>query len=209
MIVQWCVKGMALDGDDKEARYIIDSREGIHCNWWRDVRTITAPGIRDKLTDANLNLHVNHFTAIVPRVNRQFREVTPFISLTAGTVERDAAAKTNIVHRARATALWFGTNFGASDQAYLYTCWVVIAFRSAVAIEGVAEEVRDLNTYRRYSNFQTEGEVIAKVSVPDNQISDCEKWTWDRKNKIFSKAWTYPNSRFTPPEQLSNIRELI
>ncbi len=209
MIVQWCIKGMAFNSGDQEARSLIDSRQGIQCNWWRDVRTITAPGVRDKLTDANLNLHVNHFTAIDPATKRQFRELTPFISLTAGTVERDAAAKTNIIHRARATALWFGTNFGASDHAYLYTCWVVVAPRSAVVIEGVAEEVRDLNTYRRYSQFQTEGEMIAKVSVPDNQIRDCEKWSWDRTGMVFQKAWTYPNTRFTLPEQLSNIRELI
>lgn len=209
MIVQWCVKGMAFNGGDQEARSLIDAREGIQCNWWRDVHRITASGVRDKLTDANLNLHVNHFTAIDPATKRQFRELTPFISLTAGTVERDAAAKTNIIRRARATALWFGTSFGASDHAYLYTCWVVVAPRSAVVIEGVAEEVRDLNTYRRYSQFQTEGEMIAKVSVPDNQIRDCEKWNWDRAGMIFRKSWTYPNIRFTLPEQLTNIRELI
>lgn len=209
MIVQWCIKGMALDGGDQHARLLIDSREGIKCNWWRDVGTITAPGIRDKLTDGNINFHVNHFTAIDPATKREFREVTPFISFTAGTVERDTGAKTNIIHRARATALWFGTNFGQSDHAYLYTCWVVVAPRAAVVIEGVAEEVRDLNTYRRYSAFQTEGEMVAKVWIPDNQIRDCEKWVWDRQGQFFQKAWTYPNKRFTAPEQLTNIRELI
>lgn len=209
MIVQWCIKGMFIDGGDQKARSLIDSRGGITCNWWRDVGKITMPQVRDKLTDGNLNLHVNHFTSIDPATKRQFRELTPFISLTAGTVERDTAAKTNIIHRARGTALWFGTNFGASDHAYLYTCWLVVAPRSAVVIESVAEEVRDLNTYRRYSAFQTEGEIIAKVSVPDNQIRDCEKWTWDRAGMVFRKDWTYTNSRFTLPEQLSNIRELI
>jgi hypothetical protein len=199
---------MALDGDE-QARSLIDSREGIHCNWWRDVGRITAPGIRDKLTDENLNLHVNHFTIIDPNTKRQFRELTPFISLTAGTVERDAAAKTNIVRRARATALWFGSKFGESDYAYLYTCWVVIAPRSAVTIESVSEEVRDLNTYRRFSQFQPEGEIIAKISVPDNQIKECEKWIWDRNGLMFKLAWTHENTRFTAPEMLTNVRELI
>jgi len=208
VIVQWCIKGMALDGDE-QARSLIDSRGGIHCNWWLDVGSITAPKIRDKLTDENLNLHVNHFTIIDPGTKRQFREITPFISLTAGTVERDAAAKTNIVRRARATALWFGTKFGASDHAYLYTCWVVVAPRAAVTIESVAEEVRDLNTYRRYSQFQLEGEIIAKIWIPDNQIKECEKWTWDRDGMVFRQAWTYENTRFTAPEMLTNIRELI
>jgi hypothetical protein len=199
---------MALDGDER-ARSVIDSRQGIQCNWWRDVKTITAPGIRDKLTDENLNLHVNHFTIIEPNTKRQFREITPFISLTAGTVERDAVAKTNIIRRARATALWFGTNFGESDHAYLYICWIVVAPRAAVGIESVAEEVRDLNTYRRYSYFQPEGEIVAKISIPDNQIKECEKWTWERNGKTFTRAWKYENKRFTEPEMLTNIRELI
>ena len=85
----------------------------------------------------------------------------------------------------------------------------MVALRAAVAIESVAEEVRDLNTYRRYSQFQPEGEIVAKISIPDNQIKECEKWTWDRTAMGFRKAWTYPNSRFTEPEILTNIRELI
>ena len=105
MIIQWCIKGMALTGGDDQARSLIDSRNGIQCNWWRDVRKITLPQVRDKLSDESLNLHVNHFTIVDPDTKRQFRELTPFISLTAGTVERDAAAKTNTVRRARATAL--------------------------------------------------------------------------------------------------------
>ena len=209
MIVQWCMKGMHLEGNDDAARDLIDSRRGVSCNWWRDVGRITPIEIRGKLTDANINLHVNHFTLIDPATKRKFCELTPFISLTAGTVERDAVAKTNILHRARGTALWFGTDFGHFDHAYLYTCWVVVAPRAAVGIEGVAEEVRDLNTYRRYSQFQTEGEMIAKISIPDNQIRDCEKWRWDRGRKLYTKEWTHRNKRFTYPEQLSNVRELI
>src|SRR6267142_2148165 len=71
----------------------------------------------------------------------------------------DATAKTNYVHRARKVGFWFGSNFGASPTAYIYVCWVVLAPRSAVEVEAIAEEVRDLNTYRRYSDFQTEGEI--------------------------------------------------
>lgn len=209
MIIQWCIKGMALKGGDDEARSIIDSRGGIRCNWWRDVHKITPPQIRDKLNDDNLNLHINHFTIVDPNTKRVFRELTPFISLTAGTVERNAAAKTNIIRQARATALWFGTNFGEFNHAYLYTCWVVLAPRAAVVIESVAEEARDLNTYRRYSPFQPEGEVVAKIFVPDNQIKECQKWTWDRDGKLFRLDWIYKNERFTDPEMLTNIRELI
>ncbi|MEI5135093.1 hypothetical protein RB199_26505 [Streptomyces libani] len=124
-------------------------------------------------------------------------------------MERDAAAQTNIVHRARMTALWFGTDFGRKDECYLYLCWVVVSPRRAVEIEGMAEEPRDLNTYRRYSAYQTEGEITAKVLIPDNQIMGCEKWEWDQSANMMSRAWLHPNPRFTPPDTLSNVRELI
>lgn len=202
MIVQWCIKGLALP-DDETARAVLDSRRGLVCNWWRTVKTISPSQRRSRLTPANLDMHVNHFTL------NGFNEMTPFISLSSGTVERDQAALTNLVRRARRTALWFGTQFGSAPAAYLYVCWIVLAPRRAVEVEGVGEEVRDLNTYRRYSAFQPEGEVTAKVIVPDNQIMSCEKWTWTQAQLRLTQVWTQTNTRFTPPEQLSNVRELI
>jgi hypothetical protein len=208
MIVQWCMKGMSLS-DDREARAIIDSRGGIVSNWWREERQITPAGRREKLTAANLDFHVNHFTDSDPVTGKPFSKTSPFISFSCGTVERDSVAKTNYVHTALRTALWFGTNFGANDTAYIYTCWIIIGTRAAVEIEAVAEEVRDLNSYRRYSDYQTEGEVIAKVVVPDNQIQQCQKWTWTRGSRTLSPDWIQKNSRFTSPDTLSNVRELI
>lgn len=210
MIVQWCIKGMHFP-DDNAARNIIDSREGIICNWWRSVGTISPAQCRDKLTAAALDMHVNHFSEMDPDTGRPFSENTPFISLSAGTVGRDQVARTNFVSRAQKTALRFGTNFGRNSEAYLYTCWVVLAPRPAVEIEGVAEEVRDLNSYRAYSQFQLQGEITAKVSVPDNHIQKCEKWVvrGSRKKGIFEVDWSYENSRFTSPEMLTNVRELI
>ncbi|WP_208630600.1 hypothetical protein [Amycolatopsis kentuckyensis] len=209
MIVQWCVKGLHLSDDD-EAKLLIDSGGGLLCNWWRNVGQIKPVEIRQKLTPGNIDRHVNHFTKTDPATGHPFAKNSPFISLSAGTVDRDAVARTNLVHRARKTALWFGTQFGQYDFAYLYTCWVILAPRAAVDIEGIAEEVRDLNAYRRYSAYQTEGEIAAKVNVPDNQISHCEKWELHGSpRKRFSKAWTHVNPRFTPPEILTNVRELI
>jgi hypothetical protein len=63
-----------------------------------------------------------------------------------GDRRRDAVARTNHVHRARKTALYFGTQFGKQPKAYLYVCWLVLAPRSAAEIATVAEEVRDLNS---------------------------------------------------------------
>jgi len=207
VIVQWCVKGLAL-GDDAAARRILDEQNGLVSRWWLDAGTITPQGRRSRLTPENLNLHVNHFDLPDP-TGRAFGETSPFISLSCGSVERDAAARTNVVRRARRTALWFGTGFGRQDTAYLFVCWVVLAPRSAVGIEGVAEEVRDLTAYRRFSAYQTEGEVTAKVIVADNQIRCCEKWTWNRRGRRLDREWVQPNPRFSPPETLTNVRELI
>lgn len=208
MIVQWCIKGLSLSGDT-EAIDIINNQQGLLCNWWRNVGTINPAARRAKLSAGNLDLHVNHFTTTDPVTGDPFSLNSPFISLSAGTVERDTVAKTNFVRRARRTALWFGTQFGQSPVAYLYTCWVVVAPRQAVEIEGIAEEIRDLNTYRRYSAYQTEGEITAKVNVPDNHIQSCEKWEMLAGTKTLARRWTYPNPRFTSPERLSNLRELI
>ncbi|MGW7532048.1 hypothetical protein [Amycolatopsis sp. NPDC054798] len=208
MIVQWCVKGLHLESDE-EARELIDSHGGLTCNWWRKVGTIGANQIRDKLTAAALDRHINHFDEVDPITEAPFSEDSPFISLTSGTVERDVFAATNHLRRARDTALWFGTRHGDYDFAYLYTCWVLLAPRPAVEVEGVAEEVRDLNAYRRYSAYQTEGEVTAKVLVPDNQIKSCEKWELNHSTETFQQSWVHPNPRFTEPEALSNVRELI
>lgn len=208
MIVQWCIKGLALESD-KAARWILDSRAGLASNWWRAVRTLNRAEIPDKLTPANLDFHVNHFSDLDAATGLPFSERTPFISLSCGSVERDVTAKTNYVHAALRTALWFGTNFGARDSAYLYTCWILVGTRQAVEVEAVAEEIRDLNTYRRYSAYQTEGEVVAKVIVPDNHIEKCQKWTWDRTARKIVPDWIQANPRFTPPSILSNVRELI
>ena len=97
---------------------IFSTRSGIQCNWWRQVHQITPSEIRDKLNAQNVNMHINHFT--VPDTSGvPFSQETPFVSLSAGTVERDAVARTNYVHRARKTALFFGTEFGQRPTAYL------------------------------------------------------------------------------------------
>ena len=207
MMVQWCIKGLWLP-DDATAKKIIDDRQGIMCNWWRGVHRITPAQRRDKLTPANLHLHVNHFTQTDPSTNQPFYTVTPFISLTAGTMERNTVMATNVAHRARRTALFFGSQFNRAPVAYLYYCWLVVAPRPAVAVEGVAEEVRNINVYRRYSAYNTEGEITAKVAIPGNQISHCEKWEKDPSGR-FRFAWPYDNPIFSEAETLSNIRELI
>ena len=208
MDVQWCVKGLSLT-DDATAREIIQSGQGLLCNWWRSSNIIRPSEVRDKLTEANLDLHVNHFGLTNPSTGQCVGDETPFISMSAGTVERRVAARTNVVHRARRTALWFGTNFGQAPVAYLYICWVVVAPRQAVEVEAVAEKVRDLNVYRAYSDYQTEGEIVAKIYVPANQIQRLEKWEWEQDGPSMARTEVFENPNFAAPTVLSNVMELI
>lgn len=209
MIIQWCIKGIHLSGGDAEADDILRSPNGLMSAWVRNTKSVPFSAIPPKLTRDNLNRHVNHFTAIDPSTGVPYQNNSPFISLSAGTIERDRVAQTNLVHRARWRALQFGLDFGRQNVAYLYTCWVLLAPRPSPDIEGVAEEIRDLNTYRQYSEYQCEGEVTAKLRIPTNQIKCYQKWTWDRPARTLTPSQPVSNPAFLPPELLSNVRELI
>ena len=210
MFVQWCIKGVRGRRDDEPATIGLDDADasalvldghGIVCNWWRQVEDISPSARRAKLTAANLDRHVHDYD--------NFKDETPFISLTAGCVERDIAMRINRVHQAQDVALRFGTNWG-ERHGYLFYCWVVVGLKRAVSVEGVAEEIRELNTYASWSDYQLEGEVTAKISVPANQIRAWERWDSDGKGAIEpAYTWRQENPRFDPPALVSNLRELL
>ena len=208
MFVQWCIKGIIgqdpargfPDGlDDGEARALIDDRRGILCNWWRKRRKISPAERRAKLVPANLDLHVNNYAVI--------KDDTPFISLTAGCVERDAFYRTNRVHRADRTALAFATAWGNRPR-YLYHLWVIVGLKSAVPVEQVAEERRDLNVYQSWSAFQLEGEVTAKIYIPSVQIKRVERWE-PAGFGFVQKVWAHTNPALEEPAVISNVRDLL
>lgn len=206
MFIQWCVKGI-YGIDDDEARSIIDSGEGIMCRWWRNVGLIAPSQIRAKLTMENLERHIHRYNEPDSATGVPFCEGTPFISLTAGCVERNAFLQTNTAHPAMMTALDFATN-GFTMDGYLFHLWTVVGLRPAATVEAMAEEVRELNTYTRYSAFQTEGEIVAKIHIPSNQIHRCEKYSLSAVSRgIPDDVWY--NSHFDDPLLVSNIRELI
>ncbi|HET9978115.1 MAG TPA: hypothetical protein VFQ20_11800 [Burkholderiaceae bacterium] len=187
--------------DDAAARSMIRDGTGIVCNWWRNRKTITLPQIRDKLTAANLDRHIHDYAVFGPE--------TPFISLSAGCVERSVALRLNRIHQASDVALRFATDWG-STHGYLFQCWVVVGLKPAVGVDVVAEEVRDLNSYMNYSDYQLEGEITAKVSIPSGQILQCQRWDCDNKGRVKRlPTWTYRNRRFEAPAQVSNILGFI
>ena len=210
MYIQWAIKGIwgGRDGlSDSDAKSLIDSDQGIQCNWWRAVHRISPPEIRSKLIPQNLSMHVNQYDATDPTTGMPFRKGTPFISLTSGCVERNIFFQTNTVFPAKATALAFATESGL-HEGYLFYCWVIVGLNPAVEIEGVSEEVRELNSYRSYSAYQTEGEITAKIYIPANQIHRCEKYSVDRSGRPnMTPDWTHSNPKFSDPAPVTNLRE--
>jgi hypothetical protein len=215
MFVQWCIKGVrgrrtgepsdvGLTPD--EAIELVRDGHGIKCNWWRRVHTIATSEISQKLTSTNLDLHVNNYNSI--------SNDTPFISLTAGCVERDVFYRTNRIVPAEDTALMFATDNG-TVEGFLFYCWVIVGLKPAVSIGAVAEEVRELNSYRSWSGYQLEGELTAKIYVPSNQIEKIEWWAPGSDGHLTKQTGTpewnpaYLNTTFNPPSDVSNIRELF
>jgi hypothetical protein len=182
MIVQWCCKGLA-KVPDEEINAIVYGHVGLRCRAWTTLAPKTpyrlANGLR-QLTEYHLDLHVNNYSYPDPRTSVPFYKTTPFISLSAGCVDRDITIEENITHRAWRTAVHFATtdfadpDFDPDDPrrcaGWVLVCYVLVSANRAVAIPSVAEEIRELNQARAYSNWHTQGEITAKINVPSTQI---------------------------------------
>ena len=205
MYVQWFVKGVGGQGVSgppgmtcPEASAMIAGGHGILCNWWRNKPegAIRPSEIQDVLTEHNLDRHVHDYEHFGPE--------SPFISLASGAVERDAALRRNFIYSAVDTALGFATDSWARPGALFYG-WTLVGLNPAVGLSVVAEEIRDLHVYRRWSPFQLEGEITAKIHIPANQISHVEWWDGgvDRSCPIDH----YTNPDFVEPTPILNARD--
>lgn len=203
MYIQWFVKGIAsVDAlgnpvlDKDRAFEMIRGGHGIIANWWRKQGTISPSEVQDQLTAYNLDRHVHDYTA--------FGADSPFISLASGSVERDLSEGRNHIYSAVDTALDFATRTFSCAGA-LFMGWVPVALNPAVEIAGVAQAIRDLNVYRRWSPYQLEGEITAKVSIPANQIAEVE-W-WDPAIDTSGPRERFTNIGFVSPAPVLNQRE--
>ena len=204
MYLQYCVKGIAgatgtgAGITKEEAEGLMLEELGILSNWWRMRGRITPQEVAEVLTDENLDRHLHDYA--------RFGQETPFISLACGAVERDTVLRYNWIRSAVDTALMFATDNWTRPGALFYV-WVPVSHRPAVAARTVAEPVRDLNIYWRWSPFQPEGEVTAKVHIPANQIEKLEWWVpWHGQGKVKE---TVCNPHYMAPELLSDVRELF
>ena len=204
MYIQRCVKGIigSVPGNggisQTEAQAMSTQGGGISSNWWRNHGTISPKMIEDVLTDANLDRHLHDYDA--------YRDDTPFISLACGAVERDSLVQQNFAYSARDTALMFATDDWTRPGALFYL-WVPVSYQRAIALSAVAEPVRDINIYQRWSPYQLEGEITAKIGIPANQIEKVEWWDAGHSRRSAQHVW--PNPNYVEPAPLSNIRDLF
>jgi hypothetical protein len=187
---------------------------GIQCNWWRRVGTITSAQIVEKLTAENLDWHLNHYSDLDPSLNTPFYENTPFISATAGSVERDEFAQRNIVFDPFITALRFATR-DFTTTGHVFHAYVFTLGRQSITLGQFAEEVRELNIYKTFMPFHPEGEIAAKIEICGPQI---EKWEeYDGPAALASllagdrpdPSFTHSNPIYASPEKYCNIRGLV
>lgn len=206
MYIQWFVKGIAGRGDQSagsaltwgKACHMLATGHGLLSNWWRNKpgSRISPQEVDQILNDFNLHRHVHDY--------QNYGDQTPFISLASGCVERDSMVQRNYVYSAIDTALDFATDAWARPGA-LFFGWVPVALNPAVRLAGVAESIRDLNVYHRWSPFQLEGEIAAKVHLPSNQIERVE-W-WDGSQNRHAPVQRFDNPRFVAPDPITNVRE--
>ena len=204
MYIQHCVKGIAgsQNNDDRltwhDAIELVRSAEGIFSNWWRKNMTISPQQVAGVLTELNLDSHLHDYA--------NYGTDSPFISLACGAVERYVPHRRTYTCSAIDTALLFATDDWLRPGALFYL-WIPTSHNKAVPLSMVAEPVRDLNIYRRWSPYQLEGEVTGKIHIPANQIEKVE-W-WDGGHSKSKRQYLWVNSNYVSPDPLSNIRELF
>jgi hypothetical protein len=213
MIIQKVIKGIS-GISPSDAHTIMEA--GIYCNWWRKVGTLPFPEVPLRLNSQNLDWHQNHYDDPDPNEGGEpFGRHTPFISTTAGSVERDIALRRNFLLPAQQVALEFATNSWRQDGCLFY-CYVFIIGRPSIAHQVFSEEVRELNIFTAFSLFQPEGEITAKIVIPPAQIERFEFYDISSvRQDIQSGRRPRPsgqglNTRFFElPAKISNIREFL
>lgn len=174
MIVQKVIRGI---GGISEAEADKLFQQGILCNWWNKIGTMPEIEVHQRLTERNLYWHQNRYSDPDPQEGgEEFYKHTPFISTTAGSIERNPSAGLNILHPAWLVALEFATD-GWTRDACLFYCYLFVIGKRSVPHRPFSEELRELNIYTGYSAFQPEGEIAAKINIPPTQIEKYAYYT--------------------------------
>lgn len=206
MIVQWCCKGVA-KLDRGAATKILEDGIGLRCRDWLELGDA---GFRlhvalDRLTEANLDRHVHDYA--------RFCRNTPFISLSAGCVDRNTTMAKNVTEPALRAALEFAcTDYTQARPApchgWVFVCYVLVGVNPAPPVPAVAEEIRELSHARPYSRWYPQGEVTAKIHVPSTQIQCARRYERTAADDFVETA-TLLNRRFTHPAPPLDERKML
>jgi hypothetical protein len=197
---------------DSDANRMLDI--GILCNWWRDTGMITPHGVRERLNERNLLWHLSRYNEVDPVTGRPFGELTPFISTSAGTVERDAMRRTNLVHSGLLTAISFATR-RYRTEGYVFYGYLYCLGCQSIPLQEFAEETRDVHVYRDFQKYHPQGEIVAKIHIPSVRLEKYEKYDGRIvRADLLAKRLPVPtkvewNPLYRSPEPYSNIRPAI
>jgi hypothetical protein len=200
---------------EADARATLSSGAGIRCRSWLVVDPQPFPideGLH-RLTERNLDLHINNYNFPDPATGVPFHDITPFISLSAGCVERDVALKTNVTHTALRTALDFATTDYSRPgrprcPGWVFYCYVLVGVNRAVTIQALAEEYRELNHNRAFSQWYWQGEVAAKINIPSTQLLCAVHWSPTAKGDLLIDD-ILVNLAFTHPSAVLDERNML
>jgi hypothetical protein len=188
---------------------------GILSNWWLAAGPPSGADIQRRLTWRNLDWHLNHYMVPDPLEGGvAFRDRTPFVSTTAGTVGRDDDASANVTYPAFDTALWFATR-EYKTSGYVFHGYVYALGKRSIALEAFSEEVRDLHVYTGYLPYQHEGEVTAKLRIPATCLERAELFDGPTAYRQLAAgdpvvpADVLYNPRFARPEAYVNLRDTL
>lgn len=212
MFIQHVLKGIhGIQDADAE---LAMTETGILSNWWRRVNAISPTEKTARLTEAELERHLSRYDDFHPPSGMRYGANSPFISTTAGTVERDAWRQRNLLFPPLMTALRFATDDFAG-AGHLFYAYLFALGKKSVELEGFAEETRDLHVYSGFQRYHPEGELAAKISIPPQQV---ERWEWYdgpaalaelRAGRVPRPVRTSSNPHYQRPERFHNLRPLM
>ena len=205
MIVQRFLKG--INGiTDAAAKEMLEVG-GIYSNWWRNTGQISPNEVIDQLTEPRLLLHLSHYATV--------RDVTPFISTTAGSVVRDASGRRNRLFSADDIATQFATDSYRTD-GWVFSGYLFTLGCKAVEQRAFSEEARELHIYSGFLPYQPQGEIVAKIHIPAVQLE--EAWKLEAHHDPARHGPTpYPTRgvtltntlNYVDPAELLNLRDVL
>jgi hypothetical protein len=234
VILQWFLRGVHDDDgslDDNWAKRVLDT-EGLRSAWLR-AHPGSDPADWDQAVNPadSLLWHITRFDqfGFPAWPNHRYGDLSPFLSLSSGTVEPDHQKGRNQQYPAWYTAVKFATD-GGYGNGWVFHGYASILGRPSLPLLEFSEEVRDLHQHDFYNRYHPEGELAAKILVPPVRLKEAFRVTADKLREWMDQlengkrppiAGESPlellselsdtvltGSSYRPPEEFSNIRDL-